>query len=230
MSVPLFMVPSVSTLIKMPVPISMSVTVNSQGRECTWTDHHLESLYIVWAAHKNLRSACYLDQGLSGIKKLPLILKGKTTYSVTCYCYMVYLYSCSVSGSFWIRGSLVPGIPGQSLICDLDLDRSRVCRRVAKVHQSHRGGARVRMRVRSHWGRAAWLRQSCGSGSGQRELHMRLSVASLHFVFSFFQHRGLKMKCLWNFYIDTLASFILRYYLKLLYKFTLNLILVFNRQ
>ena len=154
----------------------------------------------------------------------------KTTYSVTCHCYMFYLYSCSISGSFWIRGSLVPGIPGQSLICDLDLDRSRVCRRVAKVHQSHRGGARVRMRVRSHWGRAAWLRQSCGSGSGQRELHVRLSVASLHFVFSFFQHRGLKMKCLWNFYIDTLASFILRYYLKLLYKFTLNLILVFNRQ
>ena len=60
-------------------------------------------------------------------------------------------------------------------------------RRVTKVHKSDR------RRVRGHWGRAARLRQSRGSGSGQRKLHVRLSVASLHFVFPFFQHRGLKM-------------------------------------
>ena len=58
-------------------------------------------------------------------------------------------------------------------------------RRVTKVNKSDRS------RVRG--GRAAWLRQSQGSGSGQRKLHVRLSVAALHFVFPFFQHRGLKM-------------------------------------
>ena len=154
---------------------------------------------------------------MSGIKKLPLI---QTLFKFSIWLILKLKFFFGGSFSAWYSWAIL----------DMDLDRSRVCRRVTKVHQSHRGGARVRVCVRGHWGRAAWLRQSCGSGSGQRELHVRLSVAPLHFVFSFFQHCGLKMKCLWKFCIDTLASFILRYYLKLLYKFTLNLILVFNRQ
>ena len=98
-------------------------------------------------------------------------------------------------------------------------------RRVTEVNKSDRS----RVRMRGHWGRAARLRQSQGSGSGQRKLHVRLRVAALHFVFPFFQHRGLKMVEIFG----TMFSFfclsgIAMYYLKLMYKFTfIELIHVF---
>ena len=68
-----------------------------------------------------------------------------------------------------------------------------MCRRVTEVDQSDRRGARVIVRVRGsgHRGRAAGLRQRRGSGESQ--LHVRLSVASLHFVFPFLQHCSLKV-------------------------------------
>ena len=76
------------------------------------------------------------------------------------------------------------------------LDWSCMSRRVTQVNQSDRRLARVRlcMHVRGsgHGGRTARLRQSRGSGSDQRKLHVRLRVATLHLVFSFFQH------CLWH--------------------------------
>ena len=86
------------------------------------------------------------------------------------------------------------------------LDWSCMSRRVTKVNQSDRRLTRVRlcmrMRGSGHGGRAAWLWQSYGSG--QRKLHVRLSVTSLHLVFPFFQHCGLK-RFIWNFWIFTLA-------------------------
>ena len=91
-------------------------------------------------------------------------------------------------------------------------------RRVTEVNKSDRRRVRT-----GHWGRAAWLRQSRGSGSDQRKLHVGLREASLHFVFPFFQHRGLKMVEL---FVEHCLVFCLSgidmYYLKLMYKFTLN--------
>ena len=103
------------------------------------------------------------------------------------------------------------------------LDWSCMSRRVTKVNQSDRRLTRVRlcMHVRGsgHGGRAAWLWQSCGSG--QRKLHVRLSVTSLHLVFPFFQHCGLK-RFIWNFgYLHWLWSLSGKD-LKLMYKFTLT--------